>query len=197
MHSFKRMRVFLLLGMLSSLLPMQAAFPQSTTAAAAVQLRDGQHDFDFNFGSWKTHIMRLQDPLTGSKTWVEMNGTVVVRKVWDGRGQLEEIEADGASGSMGHFEGLTLFLYNSASHQWTQDFASSRDGNLGNPLIGEFKDGRGELIAQDQFNGRTILVRGVWSDIKADSHHFEQSFSDDGGKTWEPNFVATLTRSTP
>ena len=153
--------------------------------------RDGQHDFDFNFGSWKTHILRLQNPLTGSKSWVEMNGTVVVRKVWNGRAQLEEIEADGANG---HFEGMTLFLYNPASHQWSQDFASSRDGSLEVPLIGEFKDGRGELISQEQFKGRTILVRGVWSEIRADSHRFEQAFSDDGGKTWEPNFVATLTR---
>jgi hypothetical protein len=161
------------------------------TAPVAEKARDGQHDFDFNFGSWKTHIQRLQNPLTGSKTWVEMNGTVVVRKVWDGRGQLEEIEADS---SKGHFEGLTLFLYNPESHQWSQDFASSEDGSLGTPMIGEFKDGRGELISQEQFKGRTILVRGVWSEIKADSHRFEQAFSDDGGKTWEPNFVATLTR---
>jgi len=136
----------------------------------------------------------LQSPLTGSKTWVEMNGTVVVRKVWDGRGQLEEIEADS---STGHFEGLTLFLYNPESHQWSQDFASSQDGSLEAPLVGEFKDGRGELISQQQFNGRAILVRGVWSEIKANSHRFEQAFSDDGGKTWEPNFVATLTRLTP
>jgi hypothetical protein len=42
--------------------------------------------------------------------------------------------------------------------------------------------------------GRAILMRFVWSDITPDSHHVEQSFSDDGGKTWEPNFVATLTR---
>jgi hypothetical protein len=38
-----------------------------------------------------------------------LDGTVVVRKVWDGRGELEEIEADGPTG---HWEGLNLFLYN-------------------------------------------------------------------------------------
>jgi hypothetical protein len=78
------------------------------------QKRDGQHDFDFNLGTWKTHIRYLRQPATGP-TWVEFDGTVVVRKVWDGRAQLEEIEADG---SAGHFEGLTLFLYNPESHQW-------------------------------------------------------------------------------
>jgi hypothetical protein len=156
--------------------------------------RDGQHDFDFNIGTWHTHIKRLEHPLTGSTSWVEMQGTVVVRKVWDGRAQLEEIEADGASG---HFEGLTLFLYNPEAHQWSQIFSKSSDGTVAQPAIGEFKNGRGEFYDQEPYNGRTILVRIVWSDITADSHRFEQSFSDDGGKTWEPNFVATLTRAKP
>jgi hypothetical protein len=191
-HSFRHIGVFLLLGVMGYWMPASTAFSQPMTAAAAVQPHDGQHDFDFNFGSWKTHIMRLQNPLTGSKAWVEMNGTVEVRKIWDGKGQIEEIEADG---STGHFEGMTVFLYNPQARQWSQDFASSGDGSLETPIIGEFKDGRGELISQQQFNGRTILVRGVWSEIKADSHRFEQAFSDDGGKTWEPNFVATLTRA--
>jgi hypothetical protein len=104
---------------------------------------------------------------------------------------MEEIEADSATG---HFEGMTVFLYNPQSHQWSQTFANASNGTLEPPAIGGFKDGRGELINQDTFNGRTILVRGVWSDITPDSHRFEQSFSDDGGRTWEPNFVATLTR---
>jgi hypothetical protein len=154
--------------------------------------RDGQHDFDFNVGTWNTHIRRLQQPLSGSNSWVVLDGTVTVRQVWDGRAELEEIEADGTTG---HFEGLTLFLYNPESHQWSQTFASSRNASLNPPVIGDFKDGRGELFGQETSGGRTILVRTVWSDIKPDSHHFEQSFSDDGGKTWEPNFIATLTRA--
>ncbi len=153
--------------------------------------RDGQHDFDFNIGTWKTHIRRLLRPLTGSNDWVDLNGTVHVRKVWNGKAQLEEIEADG---SAGHLEGLTLFLYNPQAHQWAQYFADSETGVIEQPQIGEFKNGRGELYDQESFNGRTILVRFVWSDITPNSHNVEQSFSDDGGKTWEPNFTATLTR---
>jgi hypothetical protein len=122
---------------------------------------------------------------------VDLNGTVHVRKVWNGRAQLEEIEADG---STGHFEGLTLFLYSPHAHQWGQYFVDSAVGVVNQPQIGEFKNGRGELFDQESFNGRTIFVRFVWSDITPDSHHVEQSFSDDGGRTWEPNFVATLTR---
>lgn len=165
-----------------------AADPAMPSSKAS---RDGQHDFDFNIGVWKTHIRRVLDPLSGSTQSMELNGTVTVRKVWDGRAQLEEIEADGPNG---HWEGTTLFLYNPAAHQWSQTFADSKSGVLNPPQIGSFADGRGELYSQDTVKDRSILVRAVWSDIKKDSHHFEESFSDDGGKTWMPAFIASLTR---
>jgi hypothetical protein len=62
------------------------------------------------------------------------------------------------------------------------------------PTIGEFKNGRGEFFDQELFNGRAILVRFVISHIGPDSCRFEQSFSDDGGKTWEVNWIAIDTR---
>jgi hypothetical protein len=160
--------------------------PQRTGAE-----RDGQHDFDFEIGAWRTHLRRLVHPLTASTTWVEYEGTSVVRKLWNGRANLVELEVDGSGG---HIEGLSLRLYNPQSHQWSLNFANSKGGTLGVPTVGEFKDGRGEFFDQETFNGRTILVRNVWSDITPDSCHFEQSFSDDGGKTWEVNWIATDTR---
>jgi hypothetical protein len=155
------------------------------------KVQDGQRDFDFNLGTWKTHIKRLEHPLTGSTTWFELNGIVTVTKVWNGRGQIEEVEADGPHG---HFEDLALFLYNPQARQWSQSFANSRNGILGLPMFGEFKNGRGEFYDQEEYNGRNILARVFWKDITPDSHTFEQSFSDDGGKTWEVNMVANLTR---
>jgi hypothetical protein len=164
------------------------------TSASAPAARDGRHDFDFNFGVWKTHIRRILNPFANSPESIELNGTVTVRKVWDGRAQLEEIEADGPKG---HWEGLTLFLYNPEAHQWSQTFINSATGVFSGGLIGEFKDGRGELFAADTFNGRSVLIRGVWSDITPDAHHFEESYSNDGGKTWFAAFVANLTRTKP
>ncbi len=89
--------------------------------------RDGQHDFDFEIGTWKTHLSRRLRPLTGSTTWVEYEGVTVVRKVWNGRANLVELVADGPAG---HFEGLSLRLYNPDSHQWSLNFASSHDGMM-------------------------------------------------------------------
>jgi hypothetical protein len=164
---------------------------EATQTKPNVSSHDGQHDFDFNFGVWKTHIKRVLDPLSGSNKSIELNGTVTTQHIWGGRAQWEEIEADGPNG---HWQAMTLFLYNAEAHQWSQSFINSKMGELTPPLVGAFKDGRGELFSQDTFNGRSILVRAVWSDIKPDSHHFEESYSDDGGKTWAPAFIANLTR---
>jgi len=185
------LRFFLLICGLTLLLQPVHCFAQQSAAAAVAAQRDGQHDFDFNFGKWRTHIRRLSHPLSGSNTWTKMEGTVTVSKIWDGKGQIEDIEATGPGG---HWSGMTIFLYNPQSHQWSQTFAGMSNGMLEPPIIGEFKNGRGELYGQDTFNGRSILVRGVWSDIKPNSHKFEQSFSADGGKTWEVNFSGSLER---
>jgi len=154
---------------------------------------DGAHDFDFGFGVFTTHIRRLSHPLTGSTTWTEWNGTVATRKLWDGKGQLEELDITGPNG--GRVQGMTLRLYNPDARQWNLYWANSSDGLLGQPLVGEFKDGRGEFYDQEQFNGRAVLVRNVYWGITPDSYHFEQAFSADAGKTWEPNFIASLTRT--
>jgi hypothetical protein len=157
----------------------------------ASPLPDGTHDFDFEIGTWKTRLQRLQHPLTGSTTWVAYEGTTVVRKVWDGRANLVELEVEGPAG---HIEGLSLRLYNPESRQWSLNFSNSRGGTLSPPTIGGFKNGRGEFYSQETLDGRAILVRFVISDITPASCHFEQAFSDDGGKTWEVNWIATDTR---
>jgi len=171
---------------------LQPLSAQQNSDAAKPAARDGQHDFDFEIGRWKTHLSRLQHPLTGSRSWVEYDGTTVVRKIWNGRANLVELEVTGPAG---HIEGLSLRLYNPTARQWSLNFASSSGGILTQPTVGEFKNGRGEFYDQENFNDRTILVRFVISDITANSCHFEQAFSDDGGKTWEVNWIATDTRT--
>jgi len=163
--------------------------PLAMTAMA--QSRDGSHDFDFEIGTWKTHVSKRVHPLSGSNVWAQYDGTSVVSKVWNGRANLVELEADGPQG---HLELASFRLYNPQAHQWSLNVASSRGGAFGTPTVGEFKDGRAEFYDQETFNDRTILVRFVISNIKADSCHFEQAFSADGGKTWEVNWIADDTR---
>src|SRR6266851_2531817 len=102
------------------------AFPGDAAEAPApapkISVRDGQHDFDFELGVWRTHLKRLVHPLSGSTTWAEYDGTTTVRPVWEGRANLLELEVNGPAGRI---EGLSLRLYNPHSHQWSLNFSNS------------------------------------------------------------------------
>jgi hypothetical protein len=158
----------------------------SPTASAA---RDGQHDFDPFAGTWKAHTKYRAHPFTGSDTWIESDGTEIFQKIWDGA-LLELSESAGAKGPVG----LMLYTYNPQSAQWYVYFASPKDGKVGLPNVGEFRNGRGEFIVQDVLNGKSLLNRYVWSQIASSSPHFEESWSSDGGRTWEPVRIVDLAR---
>src|SRR5271155_1002712 len=70
--------------------------PQNSGAAAAE--RDGQHDFDFEIGTWKLHLRRRLHPLTGSDAWTDFEGSVSARKIWDGRADFDQFEAESPTG---------------------------------------------------------------------------------------------------
>ena len=181
----------LLCAVLMVLCRSHAEARQAATApqASAPALRDGRHDFDWDIGSWKLHQKRLLHPLTGSTTWVEYDGTDVVRKIWDGANEgLVQSE-----GPTGYLEIYTLRVYNPDAHQWNIYFTNPAGGALGQPAVGEFKNGRGDFYDQETYNGRAILLRFSVFDISANSCRFEQAFSADGGKSWETNFVVTET----
>jgi hypothetical protein len=180
----------LLLIMLASSVHAQQS-PGEVRPQTAVTVRDGQHDFDFEFGAWKTKLKRLAKPLSGSTTWLEYEGTSVVRRVWGGRANLAELDV---KGEKGRIEGASWRLYNPEARQWSLNFASSRMGALTAPVIGDFRNGRGEFYGSDTLNGRAILVRFIITPTSPDACHFEQSFSDDGGKTWEVNWIADDTK---
>jgi hypothetical protein len=159
---------------------------------AAAEPRDGQHDFDFELGRWTIKLRKLKSPLHNSHEWVDYAGTSVTRPMWGGKAQVEELEVD--SPIAGHIEGMTIRLYSTAAHQWRLNWANQKTGIFEVPGVGGFKDGRGEFYDYEMWEGRMILVRAVWSQITPRSAHFEQSFSDDNGKTWETNWITDQTR---
>ena len=198
MQALQRLRTYFLLGAL--IFPPYPACVLAQTSSDNAKCeaqkpgaeRDGQHDFDFEFGHWKVHNRRLLHPLTGSSEWVEFDGTVVAQPLWQGRANMDEFEGDGPSG---HIEGLTVRTYNPKSHQWSIYWANQANGVFSLPAtVGKFSDGRGEFYDQEDFNGRNIFVRYLWTVPSADTPHWEQAFSLDGGKTWETNWIISFTR---
>jgi hypothetical protein len=159
-------------------------------APALAAQADGQRDFDFEFGTWKTHVSRLAHPLSGSKEWIELDGTSVVRSIMNGRANLVELDVTGASGRIA---GISLRLYDPETQQWSLNYANLRNGALTAPTVGTFSNGRGEFFGADTLDGKTVFVRFVITCPAPDTCRFEQAFSNDG-KSWEANWIATDTR---
>src|SRR5213592_3128608 len=107
--------ISILTVLLLGIIPHSARATDTELTKADTTQLDGQHDFDFAVGTWKTRVRRLLNPLSGSNDWVEGTGTVSTRKVWGGRAQLEELTMD--TGDT-HLKGLALRLYNPKTHQW-------------------------------------------------------------------------------
>jgi len=158
----------------------------SPTASAG---HDGRHDFDPLAGSWKGHTKYRAHPFGESDGWTESDGTEIFQKIWDGA-MLELSEGTSANVPVG----LMLYTYNPQSEQWYVYFASRKDGKVGLPNVGEFRNGRGEFLVQDTLNGKSLLNRYVWSQIASSSPHFEESWSSDGGRTWELVRIVDLAR---
>jgi hypothetical protein len=157
--------------------------------------RDGTHDFDFELGRWTTELWRLKSPLTGSTEWERYAGTTVVAPVWNGRANLVELEVDGPRGRL---EALSLRLYKPDTGEWTLNYANAASGILSlPPSVGAFHGGTGIFYSREEANGRPVLVRFVIRPIGRDVVRFEQSYSPDGGRTWEMNWIATDVRAAP
>jgi hypothetical protein len=150
--------------------------------------RDGQHDFDFLFGRWKVHLKRK---VPGTDRWTESEGYGIYRKVWGGRANLNEFFIKSPNDPV---EELTLRTYNGGTHLWSQYRADSRDGILSSAQVGQFDHGQGNFYALDNSGGKFTLVRYVWSKITPSSAHFEQAFSEDGGRSWEVDWSSDMVR---
>lgn len=173
------------------------AYQTSSTSSSppAKSEHDGAHDFDFLIGDWKAHVRRLPDRLNGSDVWDVYDGISNHKKLLDSNANFEQFEVDSPEKHL-HIKAQTLRLYNPESHQWSIYLLDLDKGEISHPpVVGQFTGNRGEFFHQEDFKGRVILVRYVWLNISLRSARMEQSFSPDGGKTWEVNWVCELSRA--
>ena len=167
---------------------------QTADNPANLSQRDGSHDFDFLIGDWKAHVRRLPDRLNNSNVWVEYDGISNHHKLLDSNANFEQFEVTSTDKKL-HIKAQTLRLYNPVSHQWSIYLVDLDNGTLSlPPVVGGFNGNRGEFFDQEEYKHRAILVRYVWLNISPKSARMEQSFSPDGGKSWEVNWICELSR---
>jgi hypothetical protein len=166
----------------------------SATSALSDATSASQHAFDFQVGSWHVQLARLAERLHGSTAWRNYVGTLVVRRLWNGRGNVGVLAVRSGKDCL---ESILLRTFDPQTGQWRDYGANPATGVLGiPPTVGRFSNGRGEFYDHETLDGRPIVVRGVFDDITPHSNRFVQSFSADGGKTWEPNLIVRFSRDT-
>lgn len=179
---------------LLGVMPAVPSHAQNTDNPALLPQRDGSHDFDFLIGEWKAHVRRLPDRLNNSNHWDVYDGISNHHKLLDSNANFEQFEVSSTDKKL-HIKAQTLRLYNPATRQWSIYLVDLDNGTLDTPpVVGAFTGKRGEFFHQEILKGRTILVRYVWLDLAPNSARMEQSYSPDGGKTWEVNWICELSR---
>ena len=167
---------------------------QTSDNPANLPQRDGSHDFDFLIGDWTAHVRRLPDRLNNSNVWVEYDGISNHHKLLDSNANFEQFEVTSTDKKL-HIKAQTLRLYNPETRQWSIYLVNLDKGTIDlPPVVGGFTGNRGEFFDQEPYKGRAILVRYLWLNISPKSARMGQSFSPDGGKTWEVNWICELSR---
>ncbi|HET9322313.1 MAG TPA: hypothetical protein VFO03_00425 [Gaiellaceae bacterium] len=167
---------------------------QQETTAPTRQI-DGRHDFDFLFGRWRIANRKLEDPLAdGSTRWLEFPASSECRPILRGLGNVDTYAAPELPGR-GDFHGCGFRLFDCDADVWRIWWASTIGGGLLDPpVVGRFQDGSGRFDCDDTIGGRDLTVRYDWTDITPSSARWQQSFSFDGGLTFDPNWIMELTR---
>ena len=149
-------------------------------------------DFDFWVGSWNVRNRRLRHRLAGSDEWEEFDATVSARSLLDGLGNEDEFRTDHDGG----FVGMSFRFFDPERRRWSIYWADSRrSGVLDPPVFGGFSGDIGVFEGDDTHEGIPVRVRFTWSGVDTPTPRWEQAFSDDGGTTWETNWIMDFTPS--
>lgn len=155
--------------------------------------RNPPGDFDFLFHDWTVHHRKLATRLAGAQDWFEFEGLSTTRPVMGGLGNVEDNILMDPNGT---YRAVAVRNHDSATGLWRIWWLDMRfPESIGAPVVGKFEGGRGEFIAQDSFQGRPVQLRFIWTVQAGNGPRWEQAMSDDGGTTWETNWLMDFRRA--
>jgi hypothetical protein len=112
----------------------------------------GVGDFDFLAGEWKIAHRRLKDGTTD--VWEESVSGATVHRVLDGMGSIEELRAPS-----GKFMGMGIRVWLPQDKKWADHWTGAHNGVVNPPQKGEFIDGEGVFISDEEVDGVKWLYR--------------------------------------
>ncbi|MEZ0242240.1 MAG: DUF1579 domain-containing protein [Sphingomonas sp.] len=159
---------------------------------AAAMLAGHEQDWAWLIGKWNVRHSRRRGWLNGTTDWDEFDGWVVN---WPVMGGLANVDDNWLGGPGDPYRAVALRAFDPKTGDWSIWWLDGRSpGAIDVPVRGRFENGVGTFVADDVFAGKPIKMRFQWSEIAANSAHWEQAFSPDGGKSWEVNWRMAFTR---
>jgi hypothetical protein len=141
-----------------------------------------EREFDFLEGEWDA-ICRVPS----GTAWIEAPGSLTAARALDGTIFVEHFEGIYHGGKL---KGLGLRAFNRETGEWEHTWTDSLEPGRFHVWKGVFRDGKIDLLGEwTEPDGRPMRSRLTWSDITADSAHWESSRSSDGGNSWEVHWV--------
>ena len=151
-----------------------------------------ERDFDFLICRWRVRNERLKVRLAGSAEWERFDATAEARLLPGDIGNIDQFVV--TDGWRPGFVGVTVRLFDRARRHWSIHWTDNARGVFDPPVIGAFADGVGVFEGDDHHEDTPVRVRFVWTHPSPSTARWEQSFSTDGGATWETNWIMSLTR---
>jgi hypothetical protein len=149
-------------------------------------------DFDFYVGEWHVSHRRLKTRLANQNDWEAFSGVCHVYKTLGGFGNVDDNILELPSG---RYRAMSIRAYDAASGNWSIWWLDGRNPSaLDVPVVGQFDGKVGKFETRDSFQGRPIVVQFKWIVEDPESPRWEQAFSEDGGETWELNWVMDFTK---
>ena len=152
----------------------------------------GSMGFDFLHGDWSVRHRKLRKRLAGSPDWFEFPGTLSVRPILSGLGNIDD---NVLRDPQGRYIATSLRLFHPERRAWTIWWLDGRNPAVETPVVGVFSGRKGAFFAQDMWEGRPIRVRFTYEDQAPGRAQWTQAFSADGGETFEVNWIMDFTRS--
>jgi hypothetical protein len=161
---------------------VHAAVPARPAAAAG---------FDFLIGSWQVRHRKLRERLAGSKQWFEFPGSLVVRPILGGLGNIDENVLDDPAG---RYRASSIRRFDPAAGNWSIYWADERYLGIGDPVVGRFDGDIGRFYGDETLGGRPIRIRFTYEDLEPGRARWSQAFSPDAGQSWETNWIMDFTQ---
>ena len=150
-------------------------------------------DFDFFIGTWQVKHRKLRHRLEKCSDWDEFSGTTTTQKILGGAGNFDDNQLDIP---LERYCAATIRTYNEKTAMWSIWWLDGRySDQLDTPMRGQFIDGIGTFYAEDTFEGKSIKVRFLWTIPTTQFPRWEQAFSEDGGQTWETNWIMDFNKA--